>query len=113
MEIARESRSSTSASDSFAPSMRVEEPTLFDGRHLAECAEAVWRERLEGFPPSLELIDSSDEFHEVGADCELGLPHGQEFFTSDLTPNNTRFYPIMPHSERLSVGHGVPGSVLI
>jgi len=53
------------------------------GRDLAECAEALRREGLEGLPPALELVDFGDELHQVGAENELGLPHRRAALLTD------------------------------
>src|SRR4051794_1024397 len=94
MWIARESRSSTSASDSFAPSIRVEEPMLSMVATLRSAPRRSGESAFEGLPSAFELIDFGDEFHEVGARCELGLPHAGAFI-SDSIPNNTRLDPIL------------------
>ena len=76
-EIARESRSSTSASDSFEPSMRVEEPTLSMVATLRSAPRRSGERVPRASPPPFELIDLGDQLHEVGAEGKLGLLHGR------------------------------------
>ena len=66
----------------------------FDSSHLAEGAQSIRRQGLEGVPTSLELIDFRDELDQILTYGEGWLPHRELWRISNSIPNYARLYPI-------------------
>src|ERR1700681_2916494 len=94
MEIARESKSSTSASDSFAPSMRVEEPTLSMVATLRSALRRSGESVLRASHLPLNSSISAMSFTRSGPNASLGSLMAGDTLISDFIPNNTRLDPI-------------------
>lgn len=83
--------------------LSVRELRAFDARgradaldrgYLAQGAEAIRRECLQGLPPAFELIDLCDEFDEVGAERDPWIPHDWAALypiSHPIIPDFTRF----------------------